>query len=151
MLRLDDFLPYRLSLASNAVSAAIARVYDAQFGLKIPEWRVVAVLAEHAALTQAELCDRTAMDKMTISRAVTALSARRLATRDTDGTDRRARRVRLTAAGTALYTRVAPEALRMESKLLASLSPADVAHLTATLARLQQAASALDGFSNNGY
>ncbi len=35
-LKLDDFLPYRLSIASNAVSDAVAGAYRARFGLKIP-------------------------------------------------------------------------------------------------------------------
>lgn len=41
---LDDFLPYQLSTASNAVSDLIASEYKSRFGLKIPEWRVMAVL-----------------------------------------------------------------------------------------------------------
>ena len=40
------FLPYRLSIASNVVSDAIATTYHALFGLRIPEWRLVAVIAE---------------------------------------------------------------------------------------------------------
>ncbi|MCL4674219.1 MAG: MarR family transcriptional regulator, partial [Sphingomonadaceae bacterium] len=54
-LRLDQFLPYQLSIASNAVSDRIAEVYREQFGLKIPEWRVMAVLGDKGALTQREL------------------------------------------------------------------------------------------------
>ena len=44
-LRLDAFLPYRLSFTSNLVSDTIARTYAALFDLSIPEWRVVAVVA----------------------------------------------------------------------------------------------------------
>ena len=48
-LRLQDFLPYRLSVAANAVSRLIARAYERQFGLKNPQWRLLAVLAEEGA------------------------------------------------------------------------------------------------------
>ena len=41
---LDDFIPYQLSTASNAVSDLISSEYKSRFGLKIPEWRVMAVL-----------------------------------------------------------------------------------------------------------
>lgn len=45
-LKLDQFLPYRLSIVSNRVSSAVASTYQALFGLKIPEWRLVAIIAE---------------------------------------------------------------------------------------------------------
>ncbi|HEY9219901.1 MAG TPA: MarR family winged helix-turn-helix transcriptional regulator, partial [Phenylobacterium sp.] len=73
-LRLDDYLPYRLSLASNAVSRLIARAYEDRFGLKIPEWRVLCVLAEGGAVAPGELVARTGMDKVTVSRAAQALA-----------------------------------------------------------------------------
>src|SRR3546814_4759992 len=45
-LNLDNFLPYRLSIASNVLSSRIAAEYENRFGLKIPEWRLMAVLGE---------------------------------------------------------------------------------------------------------
>jgi len=45
VLLLENFLPYRLSVLTNLVSSAIAGAYRERFGLSIPEWRVVAVLA----------------------------------------------------------------------------------------------------------
>ena len=44
-LKLDSYLPYRLSVASNAVSGLIARAYEDRFGLTVPQWRVICVLA----------------------------------------------------------------------------------------------------------
>ena len=68
-LRLDSYLPYRLSVASNAVSGLIARAYEDRFGLTIPQWRLVCVLAEEGGLTQVQIVARTVMDKVTVSRA----------------------------------------------------------------------------------
>lgn len=48
-LTLAEFLPYQLSITSNAVSDLIARAYRGRFALKIPEWRVMAVLGEVAS------------------------------------------------------------------------------------------------------
>ena len=74
-----EFLPYRLSVLSNTVSSAIAAAYFMNFGLTIPEWRVMAVLAANPGLSAAEVTARTAMDKVAVSRAVAALlSAGRL-------------------------------------------------------------------------
>ena len=87
-LRLDGYLPYRLSVASNAVSRLIARAYEDRFGLTIPQWRLVAVLGEHGPLTQQAIGMRTVMDKVTVSRATQGLVKRRLVQRaphDADG------------------------------------------------------------------
>ena len=102
MLRLSEFLPYRLSVASNAVSERVAGVYQTRFGLKVPEWRVIAVVAEQGRLTQAGLVAATQMDKMTVSRAVTALVERGLLTRAPAG-DRRTLELALTDEGNALH------------------------------------------------
>ena len=42
-LRLESFVPYRLSVLTNRMSNEIARHYSDRFGLSIPEWRVIAV------------------------------------------------------------------------------------------------------------
>ena len=76
-LHLEGFLPYRLSVLSNTVSSAIAAAYFANFGLSIPEWRVMAVLAANPGLSAAEVTARTAMDKVAVSRAVATLLVRR--------------------------------------------------------------------------
>ena len=81
LLQLDDFLPFRLSYTSNLVSERIARSYEALFGLKIPEWRLIAVIAEGKGNTQQEIGSRTRMDKVTVSRAAIALFERGLITR----------------------------------------------------------------------
>jgi DNA-binding MarR family transcriptional regulator len=137
-LILDRFLPYRLSVASNAVSERIAAAYRARFGLRIPEWRVLAVVAEGAA-TQADLVRRTAMDKMQVSRAVSALVARGLLVR-ARAADRRTRALALSRDGAQLYAEVVPAALALEEELLAPLLPAERASLMALLARLEDCA-----------
>lgn len=80
-LRLQDYLPYRLSVAANAVSRLIARAYEARFGLKIAQWRLIAVLADEGPLTQQSLCGRTLMDKVRVMRAAQGLVRRGLVRR----------------------------------------------------------------------
>src|SRR6186713_3322657 len=119
-LHLEKFLPYRLSVLSNTVSSAIAAAYFMNFGLSIPEWRVMAVLAANPGLSAAEVTARTAMDKVAVSRAVaTLLSAGRLR-RATVPADRRRTHLQLTSAGTRVYAQVVPMALAYERGLLAS-------------------------------
>jgi DNA-binding MarR family transcriptional regulator len=128
-LRLDAFLPFRLSVASNAVSRLIARAYETRYGLKVAEWRLIAVLAETEGLTQQAIVERTVMDKVTVSRAVQGLMERRLAQRAPHPKDARSHLVSLTAEGKALHAEVAPIALATERRLIEGLSAEEVAEL----------------------
>jgi DNA-binding MarR family transcriptional regulator len=142
-LRLDDFVPYQLSITSNALSQVIARTYESLFGLRIPEWRLIAVLAEEEGLTQQALVARTEMDKMTVSRAAQALVTRGLVTRTAHGSDKRSLALTLSDSGRRLYAEIAPKALEMERRLLGKLSAAEVADLKKMLAKLRDATEAL--------
>lgn len=142
IIRLQHFLPYRLSVASNAVSARIARAYQERFGLSVPEWRLVAILAELRRAVPQDLARSTRMDKIAVSRAAARLKERGLVAEDPNPRDRRSHFLSLTAAGWTLYREVAPLALAMEAELLAGLSEEEVAFLTAMLRRLESAALA---------
>jgi DNA-binding MarR family transcriptional regulator len=144
-LRLDDYLPYRLSVASNAVSRLIARAYEDRFGLTIPQWRLICVLAEDGPLPQGAIVTRTVMDKVTVSRAAQGLLKRRLIERMQHHADGRSHIVALTREGLRLHGEIAPLALAYEAALIAGLAPAEVALLKRLLARLQGAANALAG------
>ena len=141
-LRLQDYLPYRLSVAANAVSRLIARAYENQFGLKNPQWRLLAVLADEGPLTQQTLCGRTIMDKVTVMRAAQGLLRRHLVKRLPNAEDGRSHRLMMTAAGKRLYDRIVPLALAYEAQLLAGIERRDVARFEQLLRRLEQAASA---------
>lgn len=144
-LKLDAYLPFRLSVASNAVSQLIARAYEDRFGLNIPQWRLICVLAEDGGLTQGAIVARTGMDKVTVSRAAQGLTVRRLIARSDHHADGRSHVLALTTQGAELHAAVAPLALAYEAALIAGLSPDEVALLKRLLGRLQGAADALSG------
>ncbi|MDB5471010.1 MAG: MarR family transcriptional regulator [Caulobacter sp.] len=143
-LVLDDYLPFRLSVASNGVSRLIARAYEDRFGLTVPQWRLMAVLAE-GALTQQQVVSRTVMDKVTVSRAARELVARSLLVRDANTGDGRSHLLALTAMGRGLHGEIAPLAKAYEAALLAGLAPSEVATLKRLLLRLEAAATRLSG------
>ena len=121
-LDLDRFVPYRLSVLTNRVSGAIARHYSERFGLSIPEWRVMAVLGQTPGLSAREVSERTAMDKVQVSRAVAELMRRRRVARSGDARDGRVSRLSLTKPGQAIYDEIVPLALHLEELLLSALS-----------------------------
>jgi len=143
-LHLERFVPYRLSVLSNIVSMSIAQAYAREFSLTIPEWRVITVLARFPDLSAIEVAERTAMDKVAVSRAVQSLLASRRLVRDYDKGDRRRSMLRLSAAGRNVYTRVAPFALEYEKKLLDALSVSDRRALDRLLDQLLDRAKTLD-------
>jgi DNA-binding MarR family transcriptional regulator len=142
-LKLDTFLPYRLSVVSNRVSAAIATAYDRLFALKIPEWRLIAVIAEQDGITQQALGVATRMDKVTVSRAAQALVERGLIARAPNVGDKRSHLLTLTKTGRALYEQVAPKALELEAAMLEQLDGRERAAFSAMLDRIEAAAESV--------
>ena len=140
---LDAYLPYRLSVASNAVSGLIARAYQDRFGLSVPQWRLLCVLAEDRALTQGQLVARTVMDKVTVSRSAQGLLKRHLVSRSEHHADGRSHVLQLSPQGQRLYAEIAPLALAYEQALISGLSPEEVEDLKRLLGRLQESATAL--------
>jgi DNA-binding MarR family transcriptional regulator len=129
---------------SNRLSAAIAESYSHRFGLSIPEWRVIAVLALEPGLSAAEVAERTAMDKVAVSRAVGRLLSSGRARRETAAGDRRRSMLELTPEGRRIYRRIAPALSRYEAALLAGLSAPEQRKLYSLLRRLEERALSLD-------
>ena len=135
-LILEDFLPYRLSILSNTVSSTIARVYDKRFGLTIPEWRVIAVLGRFPGLSAVEVAERTLMDKVAVSRAVTKLLRSGRLDREFADADKRRSILNLSEEGWRVHNEIAPLALRFERDLLHGLSDEERQKLDVLMERL---------------
>jgi DNA-binding MarR family transcriptional regulator len=140
---LAEFLPYQLSVASNAVSQLIAQEYEARFGLTIPEWRLIAVLGQGDGFTQTALVAATRMDKVTVSRATKALVERGLILRKPSASDGRSHQLNLSSVGAHLYADVVPAAVRIEAQIIATLPSEMRDHLSKMLLHLTHVADAL--------
>ena len=135
-LILENFLPYRLSILSNAVSSTIATAYNKRFGLSIPEWHVIAVLGQLPGLSAVEVAERTLMDKVAVSRAVTKLIRTGRVDRQFADADRRRSILRLSAEGKRIHDEMAPLALKFEEDLLHALSEDEIQALSVIMERL---------------
>ena len=138
-LNLKAFLPYRLSIVTNRVSASFARLYSEKFNLSIPEWRVMAVLGQQPGLSADAVCNETEMDKVPVSRAVTKLLDKGLLSREFSGKDRRRSILSLSPAGYGMYAQIVPLALAYEAELKAALTPDEQSQLDALLDKLTRA------------
>jgi DNA-binding MarR family transcriptional regulator len=135
-LILEDFLPYRLAILSHTVSSLIARVYDKRFGLTIPEWRVIAIVGRFPGLSAVEVAERTMLDKVAVSRAVTKLIKAGRIDREFADADRRRSILTLSEDGRKVHDEIAPLALAMEEDLLHGLDQQQVDTLNAVIERL---------------
>ena len=138
ILRLDSFLPYRLSFTSNLVSDSIADQYRALFNISIPEWRVLAWVAEKDGITQREICQATRMDKVTVSRATIALTDRGILAQIANDNDGRSRRIRLSEEGRRMYAAIAPKALELERRIFGHFTADEREGLMAMLRRIDE-------------
>ena len=145
--QLASFLPYQLSVASNAVSSLIAERYRKRFALKIPEWRVIAVLgdamARGQAMTQRALTSATLMDKVAVNRACKVLEDRGLVARAPNQSDGRSHLLELTPDGRLIHEEVMPLALATERELFKGFDAAEQEQFRALLERMRQQAADL--------
>jgi DNA-binding MarR family transcriptional regulator len=136
-LQLEHFLPYRLSILSNTISQQIADDYQRRYDISMTEWRVMAVLARFEGLSAREVAERTAMDKVAVSRALARLVAAGRVNRETHGDDKRRSVLSLTEKGWTMHDEVAPMARAREREVLARLDAEEQDWLNRILDKLQ--------------
>ncbi|MDR6635365.1 DNA-binding MarR family transcriptional regulator [Phyllobacterium sp. 1468] len=136
-LILEDFIPYRLNKAAEAVSQRFAGIYRDRYGLTRPEWRTLATLGQFGILTATAIGTHSSMHKTKVSRAVFTLESRRWLSRKRDDMDRRIENLQLTPAGRKAYTELAKVAHLFEAELLSNLGSKGEKELKAGLAALE--------------
>ena len=139
LLDLEHFLPYRLSVLSNRISQDIAALYAEKFNLGITEWRIIAILGRYPGLSANEVAERTAMDKVAVSRAVASLIKQKRLKRQFDKNDLRRSVLSLSAAGERIYSQVAPLAKQLQDALLSDFDDKERVLLNLLLDKLAAA------------
>lgn len=137
----ESYLLYLLAAASEKASAQFhAKVRDS--GLRVPEWRVLAILVDRDGSMITRLADYALIEQSRLTRIVDQMDRRGLVRRKSDTDDRRRVRVFLTAKGRRLARSLVSDARVHEQGLLKSLAGSDVEQLkpllTTLLQKLQQ-------------
>ena len=141
---LTRFLPYQLSLASNAVSGRIAHEYRSRWSLSVPEWRVMAVIGDFGPMTQRDLTELTLMDKVAVNRACKALEDRQLISRTPNEQDGRSHLLALTGAGEEMHGQIMPLAREMERRICDGFSEQELDLFREMLGRLHRQSELVD-------
>lgn len=137
---LAQFTPYRLAVAAQRTSEELARLYRGRFGLSVPQWRVLAHLAQSGDVSVREIEVRVAMEKSKVSRAASRLEAAGYIAKTVNESDRRLVRLSLTPQGRALLAQLLPIALAYQREIERRLGPA-FAGLEAGLALIAEGAA----------
>lgn len=139
-LVLEDFIPYRLSILSHSISNAISTIYGSHYDLTIPEWRVIVILGRFPGLSAIEVAERTLMDKVAVSRAVSRLIRNDRVHRRFADSDRRRSILKLTDQGHELLQEITPLALEYEASLLSGLNDAEISIFNRVVDKLMSSA-----------
>ncbi|MEM7303642.1 MAG: SMC-Scp complex subunit ScpB [Pseudomonadota bacterium] len=105
--QLDGFLAFRLARAASEVSQRLSKAY-AGFDLDVPQWRVLATIADRAPVTAQDIVASTRTHKSTISRAVRKLTERGWIERVRSNEDGRAWALQFTSKGEARFEELLP-------------------------------------------
>lgn len=138
-LILQQFIPYRMVNTAKRISDNLSRIYGREeFGVTIPEWRILARLAEDDRLNSRDIGRITQMDKSKVSRGVKLLDSRGLLIKEKDEKDNRVTYLSLSEAGRRLYHELAPHALEWESNLIGALDTSEYRDLMRILEKLDK-------------
>ena len=131
----SDLVSSKVLKLANVLRRGSTLVYGRNLGLSQVEWRIVALVGEHAPVSLNALADLLDLDKGQTSRSVSALVARRLMLREYRR-DGRGIRITLTARGTEIYGQLMASALERNRVLLDGMTAEEKAQLFAVLDRL---------------
>ena len=134
--RLQEFLPYRFVTTAEQIFKVFAENYEQICDLTVPEFRVLAILAEHGILSPTHIGQRSAMDKVKVSRATHGLIGKKLVRQSIDPNDGRGRLLRLTRKGISVYEAAASLATRLEADLFNALSRTERGTLMRALTKI---------------
>ena len=117
--RMPGHLIRRLNQRSTAVFSE--RLKSAPVELTSVQYAALDVLAREPGIDQARLAALIAYDRATIGEVVKRLEKKELVARQVNEEDRRARSLRLTAAGETALAQVAPMVAALQAEILGNL------------------------------
>lgn len=133
-LKVNEFLTFHLLRLSSIAKASVARIYLDPAGLSVPEWRLLASVANYSPLPFSDITAMTTMDKGQVSRTLRSAQAKGLVETELVPAERRGMGeggasasisrviVRITPAGRELYDKVMPIAQSYQAGLLDLMS-----------------------------
>jgi DNA-binding MarR family transcriptional regulator len=133
----NRYVPFLIISISNGLYRGASQFYQSRFGVGVTEWRVLSALAAEQKSTANRLCQIAQLDKAAASRSLRVLETAGYVTIAPHATDARKRMVAFTPSGHALYEKILNVALKRQERMVAGLSPEEVAALIALLQKVR--------------
>jgi DNA-binding MarR family transcriptional regulator len=133
---LEEFIPYRLALLAESVSTAFSKTYTEQFGITVPQWRVMAAIGRDPHCKASSIVEHAALDKVQVSRAVSGLMEMGHLESYLDENDRRSTVLSFSQKGQSVYNQIVPAGLDFEAKLMSIMSTEDFTQLDRLFTKL---------------
>lgn len=150
-LHIGHFVTFQIIRLANAAKANVTRKYLADFGLSVPEWRLLAMTVRFEPVRFSELVANSSIDKGQASRTLQVLTRRGLIAAQTLGGGRRRPAeggapviLTVTGKGRRLYETLLPVAQRNQARLLYLLTREERRMLWIILNKLFAAIGELD-------
>ncbi len=137
----SSYLLYLLAAASEGASAEFHGVVRDQ-GLRVPEWRVLAILVEQDGAMITRLAKFALMEQSRLTRIIDQMIDKGLVRRAPDEDDGRRVRIWLTAEGRRRAEALVDDAMEHEADILASLPASEAERLKPALQSLIEALEA---------
>jgi DNA-binding MarR family transcriptional regulator len=132
-----DLLTFRLLRLSNTLGLYSNRRYRKEFDIRLPEWRVLSIIATHGTTTARDISRVLATDKGWVGLSVESLRKRGYVKGTSDKLDMRRTLLTLTGQGQQLYDTILAIARRRQKRLLGALPDGTTETLITCLERLQ--------------
>lgn len=137
----EEFLLFRLSSVSRRVASACADVYLAEFGVSVPEWRLMAQIGRFGATSAKDIAEKISMDRVAISRAASKCLAEGLIVETPHPLDRRSKLLSFTPKGRALYKSIIPRACDLANLVESGLTRSEAKVLKTLLDKVDASIS----------
>ena len=143
-LPLQRFLTYRLSHLNSKLNRQAVATLKKTGSLKLPEWRVISLLATYGELNGRWIGGSTGADPGLLSRTFRSLTLRSLIASRRDEDDRREVHFALTRKGQQLYEKTIPHMQARQRSLIDALDAREQAMIFKIIDKLDAAADARD-------
>ena len=135
-----DLLTYRLLRLSNTLGLYSNRRYRKDYGVTLPEWRVLSIIALLKSTSAGDIARALATDKAWVGLTVEKLGRRGFIDRSLDKEDLRRTLLGLTMRGREVHDAIMANARRRQERLLGALPDGTVDVLIDCIDRLQSEA-----------
>lgn len=139
----QDHVPYQLLLLAKMIDREAARQMQAEFGLSLADWRVLAYIGVTGPASASTIGNKGHIDRAEISRAVSRLIDSGLVTRTPSEENRRRLIIEATPQGKEVFLKIRDQRRAYYQSIMVGIPPEDLSRVSAALESMALRVNAL--------